>query len=292
MKVRKAVIPAAGLGTRLLPATKSQPKEMLPIVDRPAIQYVVEEAINSNIKDILIITGRGKRSLEDHFDRSLELEKVLEAKADKQMIENLRQIGDGADLFFVRQKEPKGLGHAILCAKQHIGLEPFAVLLGDDIFVSEPAALAQMIEVYQQNPGVIIAIQEVPDDQISLYGIVAGKKITANLFAVDSLIEKPTIDKAPSNLAIVGRYIFPAEIFSALERTKPDQRGEIQLTDAISLLKESVPVYGYCFNGKRYDIGNHLSYLTTNVELALKRPELKDKLKKFLQELLADEGDS
>jgi len=292
MKVRKAVIPAAGLGTRLLPATKSQPKEMLPIVDRPAIQYVVEEAINSNIKDILIITGRGKRSLEDHFDRSLELEKVLEAKADKQMIDNLRQIGDGADLFFVRQKEPKGLGHAILCAKQHIGTEPFAVLLGDDIFVSEPAALAQMIEVYQQNPGVIIAIQEVPDEQVSLYGIVAGKKISANLFAIDGLIEKPTLDKAPSNLAIVGRYIFPAEIFPALERTKPDQRGEIQLTDAIALLKESVPVYGYCFSGKRYDIGSHLSYLTTNVELALKRPELKDKLKKFLKEILASDGDN
>lgn len=287
--IRKAVIPAAGLGTRLLPATKSQPKEMLPIVDRPAIQYVVEEAINSGIDDILIITGRGKRTLEDHFDRSLELEKVLEAKADSQMLNNLRQIGNGADLFFVRQKEPKGLGHAILCAERHVGKEPFCVLLGDDIFVSDPPALAQMIDIYKQNPGIIVAIQEVPDDQVSLYGIVSGQKISNNLFAIDGLVEKPSLSEAPSNLAIVGRYIFPAQIFEALNNTKPDHRGEIQLTDAISMLKNSVPIYGYCFTGKRYDIGNHLSYLTTNIELALKRPELKDKLKTFLEQLLVSE---
>lgn len=289
MEIKKAVIPAAGLGTRLLPATKSQPKEMLPIVDRPAIQYVVEEAINSGIEDILIITGRGKRTLEDHFDRSLELEKVLEAKADSQMLNSLRQIGDGADLFFIRQKEPKGLGHAILCAERHIGKEPFAVLLGDDIFVSQPPALAQMMEIYQKSPGVIVAIQEVPDDQVSLYGIVSGQKVSDSLFAIDGLVEKPSRLEAPSNLAIVGRYIFPAEIFPALKNTHPDKRGEIQLTDAITLLLKSVPVYGYFFTGKRYDIGNHFSYLTTNVELALKRPELKDRLKTFLQELLASE---
>lgn len=288
MAILKAVIPAAGMGTRLLPATKSQPKEMLPIVDRPAIQYVVEEAIGSGIQDLLIITGRGKRSLEDHFDHAVELESFLMAKDDNEMIATLREIADGADFFFIRQKEPKGLGHAVSCARRHIGGEPFAVMLGDDIFVSEPPALAQMIDFYERQPGIIIAIQEVPAAQTSLYGIVSGENVSDSVFRVDELVEKPSAEKAPSNLAIVGRYIFPPEIFEALEQTAPDIRGEIQLTDAIRKLTKHVPVFGYRFAGKRYDIGSRLSYLTTNIELALQRPDLRDDLLIFLRELIGE----
>jgi len=288
MAILKAVIPAAGMGTRLLPATKSQPKEMLPIVDRPAIQYVVEEAIGSGIQDLLIITGRGKRSLEDHFDHAVELESFLMAKDDNDMIATLREIADGADFFFIRQKEPKGLGHAVSCARRHIGGEPFAVMLGDDIFVSEPPALAQMIDFYERQPGIIIAIQEVPAAQTSLYGIVSGENVSDSVFRVDELVEKPSAEEAPSNLAIVGRYIFPPEIFEALEQTAPDIRGEIQLTDAIRKLTKHVPVFGYRFAGKRYDIGSRLSYLTTNIELALQRPDLRDDLLIFLRELIGE----
>jgi UTP--glucose-1-phosphate uridylyltransferase len=275
------------LGTRLLPATKSQPKEMLPIVDRPAIQYVVDEAIASGVRDLLIITGRGKRSLEDHFDRSVELESFLMSKNDNEMIDVLRQISDGADIFYIRQKEAKGLGHAVSCAQKHIANEPFAVMLGDDIFVSEPPALAQMIELFQRRPGIIIAIQEVPPSQSSLYGMVAGEFISDNIFRIDDLVEKPPVDEAPSNLAIVGRYIFPPEIFQALEQTTADARGEIQLTDAIKRLRGELPIYGYRFLGKRYDIGSRLSYLTTNIELALNRPDLREDLLAFLREVVA-----
>ncbi|MDP1809152.1 MAG: UTP--glucose-1-phosphate uridylyltransferase GalU [Actinomycetota bacterium] len=288
MAILKAVIPAAGLGTRLLPATKSQPKEMLPIVDRPAIQYVVEEAIGSGIRDLLIITGRGKRSLEDHFDRAVELESFLLAKDDNRMITTLREIAEGADFFFIRQKEPKGLGHAVSCARRHIANEPFAVMLGDDIFVSEPPALAQMMDFYERQPGIIVAIQEVPVAQTSLYGIVSGATVSDSVFRVDDLVEKPAAGTAPSNLAIVGRYIFPPEIFEALDRTEPDARGEIQLTDAIRKLINHVPIYGYRFTGKRYDIGSRLSYLTTNIELALQRPDLHDDLLVFLKELVGE----
>ena len=286
--ISKAVIPAAGLGTRLLPATKSQPKEMLPIVDRPAIQYVVEEAIDSGIRDLLIITGRGKRSLEDHFDRSVELESFLMAKADNDMLAVLREIADGADFFYIRQREPKGLGHAVSCARRHVANEPFAVMLGDDIFVSEPPALAQMIDFYERQPGIIIAIQEVPAAQTRLYGIVSGEAVSDTVFRVNDLVEKPDVDKAPSNLAIVGRYIFPPQIFEALDQTAADSRGEIQLTDAIRKLTNDVPVYGYRFAGKRYDIGSRLSYLTTNIELALERPDLRDDLLAFLRELIGE----
>jgi UTP--glucose-1-phosphate uridylyltransferase len=289
--ILKAVIPAAGLGTRLLPATKSQPKEMLPIVDRPAIQYVVDEAIASGVEDLLIITGRGKRSLEDHFDRSVELERFLMSKNDEEMIAVLREIADGADIFYIRQKEAKGLGHAVGCSRKHIGSEPFAVMLGDDIFVSEPPALAQMIELFGRRPGVIIAIQEVPASQASLYGMVAGEFVSDNIFRIDDLVEKPAPHEAPSNLAIVGRYIFPPEIFQALEQTTADARGEIQLTDAIKRLSGEVPIYGYRFLGKRYDIGSRLSYLTTNIELALERPELREDLLEFLRELIAPKPD-
>lgn len=288
MAILKAVIPAAGLGTRLLPATKSQPKEMLPIVDRPAIQYVVDEAIDSGIRDLLIISGRGKRSLEDHFDRSVELESFLLAKGDNEMLAVLREIADGADFFYIRQKEPKGLGHAVSCARRHIANEPFAVMLGDDIFVSEPPALAQMMDFYERQPGIVVAIQEVPAELTGLYGIVSGEPISDSVFRVDDLIEKPAAGTAPSNLAIVGRYIFPPEIFEALEQTEPDARGEIQLTDAIRKLINHVPIYGYRFIGKRYDIGSRLSYLTTNIELALQRPDLRDDLLAFLKELIGE----
>lgn len=288
MAILKAVIPAAGMGTRLLPATKSQPKEMLPIVDRPAIQYVVEEAIDSGILDLLIVTGRGKRSLEDHFDRSVELESFLSKKSDTEMIETIREIADGADFFFIRQKEPKGLGHAVNCARRHVADEPFAVMLGDDIFVSDPPALAQMMDLYERQPGIIIAIQEVPLVQTSLYGIVSGEAVSESVFRVDDLVEKPSPESAPSNLAIVGRYIFPPEIFEALDQTAADHRGEIQLTDAIRALSREVPIYGYRFSGKRYDIGSRLSYLTTNIELALQRPDLRDELLFFLKELIGE----
>lgn len=282
----KAVIPAAGLGTRLLPATKAQPKEMMPIVDRPAIQYVVEEAIGSGIEDILIVTGRGKRTLEDHFDRSVELENYLQSKNDIENLAAIRDISDGPATFFIRQKEPKGLGHAVLCAERHIGNDPFAVMLGDDIFVSRPPALAQMIEFYEKNPGIILAVQEVPPEQVSLYGIVSVKSYRDDSLIIDDLIEKPPAAEAPSNFAIVGRYILPPEIFSALRSILPDKNGELQLTDAIRELRRSVPIYGYKFSGQRYDVGSKLSYLTTNIELALMRDDLRDELRAFILNLI------
>lgn len=285
MSILKAVIPAAGLGTRLLPATKAQPKEMLPIVDRPVIQHVVEEAIAAGIRDILIITGRGKRTLEDHFDRSIELENFLKSKNDLENLAAVREISDGPDTFFIRQKEPKGLGHAVLCAEKHIGEEPFAVMLGDDIFVSEPPAIAQMISFYQKNPGIVIAIQEVSPEQVPLYGIVSVSKSIEQAVVIDDLIEKPPADEAPSNLAIIGRYILPPEIFVAIRSISPDKRGEIQLTDAIRWLRGSVPIYGYIFSGCRYDVGSRLSYLTTNIELALMRDDLREDLRQFLLDL-------
>ena len=285
-EIKKAVIPAAGLGTRLLPATKAQPKEMLPLVDRPAIQYVVEEAVASGISDILMITGRGKRTLEDHFDRSIELEAHLKNKSDRALLASVREISEGPDIFFIRQKEPLGLGHAILCARKHVDDEPFAVMLGDDIFLSRTPATKQMMDFYRQNPGIVIAVQEVLPEQIPLYGIVSVKGRAKTHVIVDDLVEKPVPAAAPSNLAIVGRYILPPEIFAALEQTEPDAKGEIQLTDAIRLLRRDVPIYGFMFEGKRYDIGSKLTYLTTNIELALQRPELADKLRDFLKQLL------
>lgn len=286
MNISKVVIPAAGLGTRLLPATKSQPKEMLPIVDRPAIQYVVEEATAAGIDDILIITGRGKRTLEDHFDRSIELEKHLIAKGDRENLAAVKAISDGPDTYFIRQKEPKGLGHAVLCAEKHMANEPFAVMLGDDIFVSDPPAIAQMIELYNRNPGIIIALQEVPKQQISLYGIVSVSQQDGEALIVDDLVEKPSAQAAPSNLAIVGRYILTPEIFTALKDVRPDKNGELQLTDALRYLKGKVPIYGYKFTGCRYDVGSKLTYLTTNIELALMRDDLRDDLRDFLIKLL------
>lgn len=288
--IKKAVIPAAGLGTRLLPATKAQPKEMLPLVDRPAIQYVVEEAVGSGISDILMITGRGKRTLEDHFDRSVELEAHLEHNSDRELLAAVRGISEGPDIFFIRQKQPLGLGHAILCARKHVDNEPFAVMLGDDIFLSKTPATRQMMDFYREHPGIVVAVQEVPAEQIHLYGIVSVKDRSDSHVLVDDLVEKPDAAVAPSNLAIVGRYILPPEIFAALEQTEPDAKGEIQLTDAIRKLRFDVPIYGFMFEGRRFDIGSKFTYLTTNIELALQRPELADKLREFLKQVLAANG--
>ena len=287
MVIKKAVIPAAGLGTRLLPATKVQPKEMLPIVDQPVIQYVVEEAIASKIEDILVITGRGKRALEDHFDRSIELERYLESKKDLHNLEKIREISENLSTFFIRQKEPKGLGHAILCSEKHMANEPFAVMLGDDICISDPPALAQLISQYKENPGIVIGLDEVDSSEVDSYGIVKPSSIDGRIVDIEDLVEKPSLKEAPSNLAILGRYILTPEIFEALKITEPDQRGEIQLTNAIRLLIGKVPIYGYILDGQRFDVGNKLSYLTTNIEMALMRDDLRESLSKYLIDLSA-----
>jgi UTP--glucose-1-phosphate uridylyltransferase len=286
MEITKAVVPAAGLGTRLLPATKSQPKEMLPVVDRPAIQWVVEEAIAAGISDLLIITGRGKRTLEDHFDRSIELERHLAAKNNIEALAAIREISNGPITFFVRQKQPLGLGHAVLCAEKHVGKENFAVMLGDDIFVSNPPAIKQMMDFYQHHPGMIIAVQKVPKEQIPLYGIVSVLEKSKPL-EVSDIVEKPTISESPSDLAVIGRYILPPDIFQALKETKPDKNGEIQLTNAIKKLIGKLPVYAYQFSGCRYDIGNLLTYLQTNIELALKNAELSTDISNFITKLIS-----
>lgn len=258
MKVRKAIIPAAGLGTRFLPATKAQPKEMLPIVDKPTIQYIIEEAIESGIEEILIITGRNKRAIEDHFDRSIELELSLEKKNKKELLELVRNISNMVNIHYVRQKEPKGLGHAIYCAKSFVGNEPFAVLLGDDVVYAKKPCLKQMIEAYDEYKTTILGVQEVAKEDVSKYGIVEGKYIDGRVYKVYDLIEKPSIDEAPSNIAILGRYIINPNIFDILEHTKPGKGGEIQLTDALKELAKHEAMYAYNFEGRRYDVGNKL----------------------------------
>ena len=281
--IKKAVIPAAGLGTRFLPATKAQPKEMLPIVDKPSIQYIIEEAIQSGIKEILIITGRNKRSIEDHFDRSIELELALKNKGQYDLLGLIEEISE-VDIHYIRQKEPRGLGHAILCAKQFIGNEPFAVLLGDDIVDAPVPALKQMLDVYHDYQGTVLGVQEVPYSQTSKYGIVnpSADKINERLCKVVDLIEKPDVKEAPSRLAIVGRYIIEPEIMACLENTEPDHNGEIQLTNALRSLVLDKDVYAFNFEGKRYDIGDKQGYLEATVEFALKRPDTKDEFMKYL----------
>ncbi len=284
MQVRKAIIPAAGLGTRFLPATKAQPKEMLPIVDKPTIQYVVEEAVASGITDILIITGRNKRAIEDHFDRSIELEHELERKEKFELLESIRHISDMVDIHYVRQKQTLGLGHAVLCARKFIGDEPFAVMLGDDIVKSEKPVIQQMTEVYEQTQATIVGVQEVPLHHTVKYGIVSGQWETDRLFRVYSLIEKPKQDP-PSTLAVMGRYILTSDIFSVLEQQQPGTGGEIQLTDALNSLVQSAATpscYAYKFDGKRYDVGDKLGFLQANIEFALERDELKDPLIEYL----------
>jgi len=283
--VRKAVIPAAGLGTRFLPATKAQPKEMLALVDKPAIQYVVEEAVRSGITDILIITGRGKRSLEDHFDRSFELEFYLQEGGKHEQLKEMQAIADMADIHSVRQGEPKGLGHAVAAARQHVGREPFAVLLGDDIMHERAGVLEGMLEVFDATAESVIALKEVEPHEISFYGAVAAERIDDRLVKVLDLVEKPRAAEAPSNLAVMGRYVFTPEIFEVLERVEPGRGGEIQLTDGIKALLDLQSVYGWCFKEGRFDIGNKLDYLRATVELALEREDLGPEFREYLSDL-------
>lgn len=280
-KIRKAVIPAAGLGTRFLPATKAQPKEMLPIVDKPAIQFIIEEAIDSGIEEILVITGRNKRSIEDHFDRSIELELQLKSQGKYDLMKMIEKISD-IQVHFIRQKEAKGLGHAVLCAKQFVGNEPFAVLLGDDLVDAKVPCLSQLIDVYNDYGGSVLGVQRVPMDRVSSYGIVNPEDIKPNVWKAVDLIEKPSVEEAPSNLAVLGRYVLDPEIFDILEHTSPGRGGEIQLTDAIRELAQRKPVYAYNFFGRRYDIGDKEGFLEATVEQALKQPELRDRFMAYL----------
>ena len=273
--VRKAVIPAAGLGTRFLPATKAQPKEMLPVVDKPAIQYVVEEAVRAGIDDILIITGRGKRAIEDHFDRNFELEFYLAEQQKLDLLEEVRSVNDLADMHYVRQRDPLGLGHAVSVAREHIDDQPFAVLLGDDIMVDDAKLLRRMLATQAEHGGAVLALMEVLPDQISAYGCATAEPADDDgLMRVHGIVEKPKPEAAPSNLAVIGRYVLPPEVFDALERTKPGVGGELQLTDGIGVLLETEPVHGVTFSEGRYDVGDKLDFLRANVELALDRPDL------------------
>ena len=280
-KVRKAIIPAAGLGTRFLPATKAQPKEMLPIVDKPAIQFIVEEAVASGIEEILIITGRNKRSIEDHFDRNLELEYSLRASGKYDLLSLVQEIAD-VDIHYIRQKEARGLGHAVLCARQFVGNEPFAVLLGDDIVDATVPCLKQLIEVYEDCGATVLGVQEVPKQEVCRYGIVDAGKIKERLWNVVDLVEKPSIEEAPSRLAVLGRYIITPEIFDVLAITPPGAGREIQLTDALRILKQQQSIFAFHFEGRRYDIGDKQGFLEATVEYALKRPEIREKFLRYL----------
>ncbi len=285
MKVRKAVIPAAGLGTRFLPATKAQPKEMLPIVDKPTIQYIIEEAAAAGIEDIIVVTGRSKRSIEDHFDRSIELELELEKSGKEDLLKIARNISEIANIHFIRQKQPLGLGHAVLTASHFIGNEPFAILLGDDVTVAKKPVLMQMVEVFNEYKTSIIGVQRVPEDVVDKYGIVEGKAIDADVIKVKNLVEKPKREEAPSNIAILGRYILTPEIFSYLENQEKGAGGEIQLTDSLKRLAKDEAMYAYIFKGHRYDVGTKIGFLQANIEFALRNPELKDGLKQYLDAL-------
>lgn len=289
-KVRKAVIPAAGLGTRFLPATKATPKEMLPIVDKPTIQYIIEEALASGIEDILIITGRSKRAIEDHFDRSIELELNLEEHGKMKELEMVRRISE-VRIHYIRQKEPRGLGHAILCAKNFVEDEPFAVLLGDDVVDGQVPALKQLIDVYDKTGASVLGVQEVPQEKVSSYGIVASQPTDEpRTFTVSDMVEKPAVQDAPSRLAVLGRYVINPEIFEILEHTEPGRGGEIQLTDALRVLAKQQAMYAYNFEGRRYDVGDKQGFLEATVEMALKRPELHDGFLAYLQGIVAKEG--
>lgn len=287
LKVRKAIIPAAGLGTRFLPATKAQPKEMLPIVDRPTIQYIIEEAVDSGIEEILIVTGRGKRAIEDHFDRAYELEETLEQKGKFETLEEIQRISNLVDIHYIRQKEPRGLGHAIWCARKFIGNEPFAVMLGDDIVVSEKPCLKQMIDQYNNTNNSVIGVQEVEEDMLSSYGVIAydPSSSTSNLFKVTDLVEKPKMELAPSRYAIMGRYVLTPEVLGILEDTKPGAGNEIQLTDALKELLVQQQIHGYLFEGKRYDIGNKLGFIEATLEFALMRDDLRDDVQALINTL-------
>lgn len=288
MRVKKAVIPAAGLGTRFLPATKAQPKEMLPIVDKPTIQYIIEEAVHSGIEDI-IITGRSKRAIEDHFDKSYELEEELKKHNKEELLELTQEISNMVNLYYVRQKETRGLGHAIGCAKTFIGNEPFAVLLGDDIVDAQTPCLKQMIDVFNGCQTSVLGVQTVRPEDVSKYGIVAGQQVGDRLYRVENLVEKPKKEQAPSNVAILGRYIITPEIFDCLEQTQPGAGGEIQLTDALKALAAKQEMYAYDFVGRRYDVGNKQGFLEATVEFALKREDLRDEFLAYLKGIVANQ---
>jgi len=281
----KAVIPAAGLGTRFLPATKAQPKEMLPIVDKPAIQFVVEEAINSGIDDIIIITGRGKRAIEDHFDRSFELEYFLRERGKLDLLKQVVDISELADIHYLRQKEMKGLGHAVYCARDHIGNEPFAVLLGDSIVNAHVPCTRQMMNYHHRFKGSIIAVEEVAPDKISNYGVIDPEPLDAGVFRIKDLVEKPRPEDAPSNLGIIGRYILTPAIFDIIKNTTPGKGGEVQLTDALRALRQEEEMYACKFQGKLYDIGNKLDYLKASVEMGLENKEIGSKFREYLKDL-------
>ena len=285
--IRKAIIPAAGLGTRFLPATKAQPKEMLPIVDKPAIQFIVEEAIESGVEDIIIVTGKHKRAIEDHFDKSPELELMLEEKGNQELLDMVRRVTNLADIHYIRQKEPLGLGHAVLCARKFIGHEPFAVLLGDDIIRSEKPTLKSMIEVYDRLRTSVIGAMEVPHEEVDRYGIISPEEKNG-IIRIRDLVEKPRPEDAPSNLAVIGRYIIEPEIFSLLERALPGKGGEIQLTDALRELNRQKQMVAYRLEGTRYDIGDKLGYIKATVDLALARPDLREQVKRYLLELTSN----
>jgi len=284
-KIRVAVFPAAGLGTRFLPATKAQPKEMLPLVDRPLIQYVVEEARDAGIERIVIVTGRGKNAIEDHFDTSFELEQMLAEKGKEALLDQVQKISELIPLSYVRQKQALGLGHAVLQARDLVGDQPFAVLLGDDIVDADEPCIGQMMKLYERRGNPVIALQEVPRAETRQYGIVAGEKVEDRVVQITDMVEKPSPDKAPSNLAIIGRYLLPPEIFQILDETRSDVGGEIQLTSALKTLLSRRPIDGYLFEGKRYDAGDKLGFLKATVEFALKRKDLGAAFREYLKGL-------
>ncbi|MFD1416320.1 UTP--glucose-1-phosphate uridylyltransferase GalU [Oceanobacillus jeddahense] len=292
MAIKKAIIPAAGFGTRFLPATKAQPKEMLPIVDKPTIQYIIEEAAASGIEDIIIISGRGKRAIEDHFDKSYELEEKLEEKQELEILEEVRSISKLANIHYIRQKEPLGLGHAIGCASAFIGNDPFAVLLGDDIVVSEKPCLKQLIDVYEEHHTTVIGAHSVPWENVSKYGIIDSEnkeELTGRTSFVHDFVEKPAAEEAPSNLAIMGRYILTPEIFPILKTLAPGKDNEIQLTDALKELNQKQEVVAYNFEGKRYDVGNKFGFIEATIDFALARPDLKADVLKYMKAKIEEE---
>ena len=282
--IRKAVIPAAGFGTRFLPATKSQPKEMLPIVDTPVIQYVVEEAVASGVTDILMVIGKGKRAIEEHFDRNFQLEDQLARQKKTDELEAIRRISDMAEIHFVWQKEMKGLGHAVLCGLHHVGDEPFAVLLGDTVIAAEEPATKQLIDVYNHYHSSVVVLEEVEPEKVSRYGVIKGRDMGNGLYQVEDFVEKPPMDQAPSNLVFAGRYVFTPAIFRYLETTPPGKGGEIQLTDAMRAMVKDQAMYGTKLRGKRYDIGNKEGFIKTNIEFGLKDDEIRDQLRAYIKQ--------
>ncbi len=286
MKIKKAIFPVAGLGTRFLPATKASPKEMLALIDKPLVQYVVEEAVAAGIEQVLFVTGRNKRAIEDHFDIAFELESVLLEKGKDDKFQEVRDIAEMVSIFYVRQKQALGLGHAILCAREFVGNEPFAVLLGDDIIDADKPCLSQLLAVHERHQGSVLALEQVPMENISAYGCVDAEEISRGVYKVKNLVEKPKREDAPSDLAIIGRYVLTPEIFPILERQEPGKGGEIQLTDAILRLSRNEPVYGCRFEGTRYDCGDKLGFLKATLDMALKRDELGKELEEYLKKRL------